>query len=161
MIRRPPRSTLFPYTTLFRSVLRTGVLEAGAQEPARGRVEAIVAGVEGDGAGERRVMPVVDRRVGAPGLVVAEHGPGIARSDGRLPVGPYVDVEAQRALRLNEGADRDALTEVVVAIVALEQKRGPPDLAGAQPPILDRRHVVEGAELDSVGRRLAGAQLGA
>src|SRR3989454_373230 len=142
-------------------VLRTGVLEAGAQEPARGRVEAIVAGVEGDGAGERRVMPVVDRRVGAPGLVVAEHGPGIARSDGRLPVGPYVDVEAQRALRLNEGADRDAFTEVVDAIVALEQKRGPPDLAGAQPPILDRRHVVEGAELDSVGRRLAGAQLGA
>src|SRR2546430_5523528 len=25
MIRRPPRSTLFPYTTLFRSVLRDGV----------------------------------------------------------------------------------------------------------------------------------------
>ena len=24
MIRRPPRSTLFPYTTLFRSVLRLG-----------------------------------------------------------------------------------------------------------------------------------------
>src|SRR5258706_4811952 len=24
MIRRPPRSTLFPYTTLFRSVLRSG-----------------------------------------------------------------------------------------------------------------------------------------
>src|SRR5258706_1222306 len=24
MIRRPPRSTLFPYTTLFRSVLRVG-----------------------------------------------------------------------------------------------------------------------------------------
>src|SRR2546422_1233381 len=24
MIRRPPRSTLFPYTTLFRSLLRTG-----------------------------------------------------------------------------------------------------------------------------------------
>src|SRR2546426_8853324 len=26
MIRRPPRSTLFPYTTLFRSVMRVGVL---------------------------------------------------------------------------------------------------------------------------------------
>src|SRR2546426_8204866 len=25
MIRRPPRSTLFPYTTLFRSVLKAGV----------------------------------------------------------------------------------------------------------------------------------------
>src|SRR2546422_3256326 len=27
MIRRPPRSTLFPYTTLFRSELNIGVLE--------------------------------------------------------------------------------------------------------------------------------------
>src|SRR3712207_6891825 len=27
MIRRPPRSTLFPYTTLFRSTLRRGFLE--------------------------------------------------------------------------------------------------------------------------------------
>src|SRR2546427_10780058 len=31
MIRRPPRSTLFPYTTLFRSVVQ---LEAGHQIPA-------------------------------------------------------------------------------------------------------------------------------
>src|SRR5258708_10962702 len=30
MIRRPPRSTLFPYTTLFRSRLRRGVLARGA-----------------------------------------------------------------------------------------------------------------------------------
>src|SRR2546428_4764833 len=28
MIRRPPRSTLFPYTTLFRSVLENSVLHA-------------------------------------------------------------------------------------------------------------------------------------
>src|SRR2546422_5201309 len=27
MIRRPPRSTLFPYTTLFRSLLAAGVLD--------------------------------------------------------------------------------------------------------------------------------------
>src|SRR2546422_8591691 len=31
MIRRPPRSTLFPYTTLFRS---PGVFERGATQPA-------------------------------------------------------------------------------------------------------------------------------
>src|SRR5688572_32134673 len=31
MIRRPPRSTLFPYTTLFRSV----AVDAGAREPER------------------------------------------------------------------------------------------------------------------------------
>src|SRR2546421_8929531 len=29
MIRRPPRSTLFPYTTLFRSVFERGALKAG------------------------------------------------------------------------------------------------------------------------------------
>src|SRR3712207_8458042 len=28
MIRRPPRSTLFPYTTLFRSVVDVGIYEA-------------------------------------------------------------------------------------------------------------------------------------
>src|SRR5947199_6256532 len=31
MIRPPPRSTLFPYTTLFRSVMTTSVNELGAQ----------------------------------------------------------------------------------------------------------------------------------
>src|SRR3712207_8213829 len=44
MIRRPPRSTLFPYTTLFRSALTSGgkrlrplllVLSAGMGEPER------------------------------------------------------------------------------------------------------------------------------
>src|SRR5258706_15832028 len=32
MIRRPPRSTLFPYTTLFRSVQHGGFLSSGNQE---------------------------------------------------------------------------------------------------------------------------------
>src|SRR2546421_4922832 len=35
MIRRPPRSTLFPYTTLFRSGLGRAVAKALAQEGAR------------------------------------------------------------------------------------------------------------------------------
>src|SRR3712207_7115782 len=38
MIRRPPRSTLFPYTTLFRSDVETALDE----EPVRGRVEEAV-----------------------------------------------------------------------------------------------------------------------
>src|SRR3989454_6097305 len=37
MIRRPPRSTLFPYTTLFRSGDDAG---DGAQDPARGDARA-------------------------------------------------------------------------------------------------------------------------
>src|SRR2546426_5959734 len=39
MIRRPPRSTLFPYTTLFRSVVDRGLRAVGrrAGSPVRGR----------------------------------------------------------------------------------------------------------------------------
>src|SRR3712207_8157463 len=37
MIRRPPRSTLFPYTTLFRSRARPGLLPAALAGPVRAR----------------------------------------------------------------------------------------------------------------------------
>src|SRR2546422_6252735 len=43
MIRRPPRSTLFPYTTLFRSIARDDVPH-GAHEPDVGLVEPQVRG---------------------------------------------------------------------------------------------------------------------
>src|SRR5258707_11211608 len=43
MIRRPPRSTLFPYTTLFRSVVDVGLEEARARAVARAR--DVVVGV--------------------------------------------------------------------------------------------------------------------
>src|SRR3712207_7541983 len=56
MIRRPPRSTLFPYTTLFRSEgvvpaapLRRGVADGGGAEPgARPDVQLAVAGSTDD-----------------------------------------------------------------------------------------------------------------
>src|SRR2546427_9759224 len=45
MIRRPPRSTLFPYTTLFRSHARAGGVDRAVQGRARrgdaGRVERL------------------------------------------------------------------------------------------------------------------------
>src|SRR5688572_31949816 len=40
MIRRPPRSTLFPYTTLFRSALELDVLERGAAHVRERRLPA-------------------------------------------------------------------------------------------------------------------------
>src|SRR5438477_8108130 len=49
MIRRPPRSTLFPYTTLFRSVHRTG--RSYRQLPARS-----------SGSGGRAPTQPVDRK---------------------------------------------------------------------------------------------------
>src|SRR3712207_8024552 len=48
MIRRPPRSTLFPYTTLFRSRRRDRDLHRGAGRAAGGGARA------GDGARRRR-----------------------------------------------------------------------------------------------------------
>src|SRR3712207_7999418 len=55
MIRRPPRSTLFPYTTLFRSPLLRGLLEVSDE-----RVEVVLGQVEGrhdalvEAGGDRR-----------------------------------------------------------------------------------------------------------
>src|SRR2546430_6574738 len=40
MIRRPPRSTLFPYTTLFRSVAAQQQLERGPEDLAQLEVDA-------------------------------------------------------------------------------------------------------------------------
>src|SRR3712207_8439260 len=70
MIRRPPRSTLFPYTTLFRSVRPLLGGDAAAREPA-------------DGPRRRRHAPLARRRERPGGR---EYGPGRrrARLAGRL-----------------------------------------------------------------------------
>src|SRR5688572_31823554 len=75
MIRRPPRSTLFPYTTLFRSGRRRreddGVpgLQVRGHEPPRLRVERA-----GDALDEE---PLAELRE----LVLATPGPGPHRSE--------------------------------------------------------------------------------
>src|SRR3712207_9466413 len=54
MIRRPPRSTLFPYTTLFRSDSHVGLPHERARQ---GRAEegALLLRVDGQGAEARQV----------------------------------------------------------------------------------------------------------
>src|SRR2546422_11516668 len=47
MIRRPPRSTLFPYTTLFRSRIGTGLPGAGGAIPRLGLFIGLKAGWRG------------------------------------------------------------------------------------------------------------------
>src|SRR3712207_8761684 len=66
MIRRPPRSTLFPYTTLFRS--RQGLLGVVArahQRPSRHRVEPHRVGLALE-VGELLRVPVADDRQVVP-----------------------------------------------------------------------------------------------
>src|SRR3712207_8603615 len=54
MIRRPPRSTLFPYTTLFRSVLRLEDLTLRAR-----RTMSTPRPFERWAGGKRRVLPQI------------------------------------------------------------------------------------------------------
>src|SRR2546429_2703140 len=56
MIRRPPRSTLFPYTTLFRSAEAARIQRAGDEFPER--VEVLEAGALGAEMVGRRVVHV-------------------------------------------------------------------------------------------------------
>src|SRR3712207_7798284 len=60
MIRRPPRSTLFPYTTLFRS------LHADAEGAGRRRERAAIHGARGDVEPEHVARGVALRPEGAP-----------------------------------------------------------------------------------------------
>src|SRR3712207_7065313 len=69
MIRRPPRSTLFPYTTLFRSVQRADdvLLRPHSGVPGEGAADAAAALQEGGGRGADGRLPVALRREGAAG----------------------------------------------------------------------------------------------
>src|SRR2546422_10917326 len=81
MIRRPPRSTLFPYTTLFRS-LHSGVFQNGGEGSAGplSRADGLVEPRLADWAGQQ------------PGATVA----GTFERDGHRLRGPRADVvEAQ------------------------------------------------------------------
>src|SRR2546427_9188724 len=60
MIRRPPRSTLFPYTTLFRSTIGVGHREQTPERVARER------------GGERPGWPVVQEHRGVVGCHLPE-----------------------------------------------------------------------------------------
>src|SRR2546428_4498761 len=66
MIRRPPRSTLFPYTTLFRSAASAGL---------RRIAEDVVDAQAGEGATHLGRVPAVDRAARGRRM----RGPGGAR----------------------------------------------------------------------------------
>src|SRR5688572_31889604 len=67
MIRRPPRSTLFPYTTLFRSLVGRAQQVAGLVADDFDQLPAVLRGrparrVDGRAEDEGRVRPVADRK---------------------------------------------------------------------------------------------------
>src|SRR3989449_1860561 len=86
MIRRPPRSTLFPYTTLFRSPLDV---------TARTRWEQVHHPGGRGGARERRELRHLPQRLGHPAPACRAPGPG--RRPGDHPQG----VTDRKSTRLN------------------------------------------------------------
>src|SRR3712207_9054315 len=83
MIRRPPRSTLFPYTTLFRSRRRAAV---GEDAPVDGVREVTVLGSTGS--------------IGRQAIAVAEQNPDRLRITGLAAGGGDVARLAEQALSL-------------------------------------------------------------
>src|SRR3712207_9359379 len=80
MIRRPPRSTLFPYTTLFRSVLEHP--EAGPEE--QGAAEQREARLQGEGRHPERGAkePGDEEYAGVPAVPEASRPPAEDRGRG-------------------------------------------------------------------------------
>src|SRR2546430_16036768 len=95
MIRRPPRSTLFPYTTLFRSVIRftnkdlnlphsvevvdtTKPMPAGPVEPPALPRAMTTRLMQGHGAGEADSMRFVGNKPGSYMIFCAVPGHGLA-----------------------------------------------------------------------------------
>src|SRR3712207_7536316 len=98
MIRRPPRSTLFPYTTLFRS--QREQLRHGARD--RHHLDAGQLGREVGGQAS-----------GDDGVVVDDGGP-----DGGTPAGRLGHVEDRKSTRLNSSH-----ANISYAVFCLKKKK--------------------------------------
>src|SRR3989454_11857945 len=85
MIRRPPRSTLFPYTTLFRSRVQRGDRGSAEVEVGNWGPLHLVPGIEPDRGAEtpprEAVEPRLERRGAAHG---APGGPGPRSEERRV-----------------------------------------------------------------------------
>src|SRR5256885_12566455 len=95
MIRRPPRSTLFPYTTLFRSADR-----AGAADPC--------------------ALPAVHRPDALAGLAAGPHHGGLCAAPARKPplAAQALDVDRHRRARGDRKSTRLNSSHLLISYAA-------------------------------------------
>src|SRR5260221_10501070 len=96
MIRRPPRSTLFPYTTLFRS---HSLLDGGPRHP---------QGIRGNAREERRAEP---------------NGSGLVRPAGKEVVRLWNERGDRKSTRLN--SSHTVISYAVFCLKKKKKKRRP------------------------------------
>src|SRR3989441_11256289 len=104
MIRRPPRSTLFPYTTLFRSVRPPLILEPGRAEREEPR-----AVDRGRHVGEHPLDHLVLTDRHAEGLPLARVGDRALEGAGRQTDGLGGDTDASAVQRRQRDLEPHAL----------------------------------------------------
>src|SRR5690242_21316284 len=131
MLRRPPRSTLFPYTTLFRSLALEMPWRAGRRR-ARRVSDQLCAPLRGDQERDRPARPLCE-----PGnLRRRSNRPPVARAAGPPPAG----VRA-RGDRVAGGAERDPADYAPVAAGLSGARDLAPRLRRRKQPVLARiRH---------------------
>src|SRR3989449_6922897 len=85
MIRRPPRSTLFPYTTLFRSAPGIGPLEERRREKGKKRKKGKKSLVDQEAVAQNisRTLASIKGPVGKRGVHRREEGPGFRDLEGQ------------------------------------------------------------------------------
>src|SRR2546429_6803125 len=92
MIRRPPRSTLFPYTTLFRSGVGVGVARGAAG------VEGVAVLDGATGEGDLDLVALGERAGGGlPHDVGVRNSTRLNSSHGYIPDAGFCLIQSQRA----------------------------------------------------------------
>src|SRR5258708_23869832 len=142
MIRRPPRSTLFPYTTLFRSPL--GLAVGNALEI----IEAIET-LKGNGPADLEGLSV---ELAARMLVLSGVTPDVAAADARVrdALRSGAGVEKLREIVANQGGDPAVIDDYRRLPAAIDR-----DLVGAS-----RDGVVVAMRAEGVGRAAGGLGAG-
>src|SRR3712207_1829422 len=110
MIRRPPRSTLFPYTTLFRSYDKvTKSSHQGVSARMRLLAEFVVAGVG---------CLIIVQGTGTDLYIPFFQGPVVDLGYAYVPFAAFVVVAFGNAVNLTDGLDGLATMPVIVASLA-------------------------------------------